>query len=1199
MYLKRLELQGYKTFATKTQFEFDAGITAIVGPNGSGKSNIADALRWVLGEHRYGTLRAKRGDDMIFAGGEGRARVGMAEVSLTLDNSTAWLPIDYSEITIQRRTYRSGENQYFLNGSRARRRDIVELLAGGGVSSNTYTIISQGAVDVSLGMRPEERRSIFEEAAGIAIHQAKREQALSKLEDTRDNILRVNDIIGEIAPRLRRLSKQAERAREYQEASQKLQGALETWHSYRWRRAQEELQAAVQQEERRQEALAAEKGRLEEYSGKIDELRKLRAEVRGQLGGWHSESGDLHSRLEGLQRELAVKQERQRLIQQRRHEIQQEISPLRASRDARLLRTQELEAELNRLAEERRQRGTDWQAVEQELIGAETQRQQLESELATGQETAFELATGLADLRNRLKQLGERRRDVQKEREEHEQAGERVAEQREEIARNIDALQADRDRIAAQLEDSKKQEETKQHALQEVLEKQDRLQNRQEKVREQLGRLQVRHEVLTKARTELADYSQAVQAVLSQDRELPGIVGSVVELVDVPAELERAIGAALGSLLQAIVTETWKDARRALNAVVEGDAGRATFLPLDSLKPITLRNVPHGPGVLGLAPDLVGIRQGLEPVLRALLGHTLIVQDLDAAYEVHTRHADVQAVTLAGQMVSATGALTGGSDASGSLLLAHERERRELPQQIAAVKIDEESLQAELDREKVRHNELVDEIAALGEQSATLDKASREKDEELSSWRIRLDRVTQELEWHREAASRLAQEVETLEEKERAIRSEVTASKENERETTEAINLLREQYESLDVNPLREKLAGLKTTIAVLDRSKESQETVLAGHHSGLQQIESQLVEKEERVAELSAEAEELERAIASLTEQVSGETVLVDELSSRIAEAEQQLTSLEKQQSELEHGEAAGRRRLQEYEAAYNKAILKRQRCGDELRNLQERIEADLETVVMSTDLPRQLPLDIDARLRSLPVVTEVPKGLESDIKHLRRRLRLLGPVDPEAVDEYQQVSERHAFMIGQVEDLDRAAHSLHKVVAELDRVMEDKFVETFDKVAVEFGSFFSSLFNGGEASLVLTEPENPLQSGVEILAQPPGRRRRSVAMLSGGEKALTGVALTFAILKACETPFCFLDEVDARLDEVNVTRFGDSLRELSAKTQLVVITHNRATLEKADSVYGITMSGDGASRVLSLRLEEAEQKVGEDTAA
>jgi chromosome segregation protein len=1192
MYLKKLELQGYKTFAAKTEFEFESGITAIVGPNGSGKSNIADALRWVLGEHKYRTLRARRSDDMIFAGGQGRARVGMAEVSLTLDNSNGWLPIDYSEVTIKRRTFRSGENQYLINGSRARRRDIIELLSQGGVSSNTYTIIGQGAVDASLGMRPEERRSIFEEAAGISIHQAKRDQALGKLEETRNNLLRVNDIISEIAPRLQRLSKQAERAREYKEASTKLEELLETWYGYRWQTARDDLKAARLAEVTSAEELAAHKQSLEDTAQQIDRLRKQQAELRGELGAWHSQSAELHTRLEAVQRELAVKQESHRLIGQRRHEIQQELSPLGASRDARRQRIRELEAELERLTADRGERDSEWATVEAELKSLEQQRRVLESEIADGRENAFRVATAMADLRNRRAQHQERRRDLEKERVEREDAREDLAARLEELAEKTEALVAEREQISAELRSVLDEEQSTKEAARASANKQAELATRLDAVREELSRLRVRNEVLVKAQSELADYSQAVRSLLTHKDRLPGTIATVAEVIEVPSELELAVGAALGTQLQAIIIETWQGARRAISLLEEADAGRATLLPLDSLQRAAPESVPRAAGVRGLASELLGIRKGLEPVLGALLRGTVVVDDLETATKVHQQHPGLQVVTLAGEVISTTGSLTGGSEASGSLLLAHQRQRRELPELITGAERDQQAVEAEIGSQEKQHHDLLEKSAALKDQRQQLERAHKEKEGEIGSWRIQSEKVSQEMEWHEVAAARLDEEIQALQKKEQALGQDLQTSRQEERETAQALESAQSQVESLDLGPLREKLAGLKTAIAVLERTTQSQETALAGHRAGLEQIETQMEEKQKRVAELGAEAQELEGSIESLTEQAEALTAQVEELSNSIAQTEQLAADHEEEQQRLERSEAADRRKLQEYESAHNKAVLDGQRSEDELRNLQERIESDLETVSMSTDWPSQLPLNIDARLESLPTITEVPRGLEGEIKRLRKRVRRLGPVDLEAVDEYQEVADRHAFLIGQVEDLEKAAQSLRKVIAELDRLMEDKFVETFGKIAEEFGSFFTRLFNGGQANLSLTDPDNPLQSGVEILAQPPGRRRRSIAMLSGGERALTGVALTFSILRVCSTPFCLLDEVDARLDEVNVGRFGESLQELSENTQIVVITHNRGTVETADSIYGVTMGGDGASRVLSLRLEQIDEK-------
>ncbi|NIN70078.1 MAG: chromosome segregation protein SMC, partial [Anaerolineae bacterium] len=866
MYIKRLEIQGYKTFASRTEFEFDAGITAIVGPNGSGKSNIADALRWVLGEQRYGALRAKRSADMIFAGSQGRARVGMADVSLTLDNSNGWLPIDYVEVTVQRRAFRSGENQYFLNGSRVRRKDIVELLAKGGVSSNTYTIIAQMEVDASLGMRPEERRAIFEEAAGITIHQAKRDNAIAKLEDTRNNVLRVNDIINEISPRLDRLSSQAERAREYQELSRELEKLLETWHGYGWRRAHEQLERTRADEETRQQALDEQKRGLEDISRQIDLLRKRQAELRGDLGRWHSESGRLHGQLEELQRELAVKRERQRLLLQRNDEIGQELSPLVASRDGRLERIQELEAELERLAQERARLDAEKEDVQKEMTDLQDERRTLESQLTAAQDNAFELATALAERRNRLSQLRERKEELARQRAEHAQVVHDLQSQLEETAQRIGALDGKREDILANVEQLKAEEAKKKGAAQSAVDKKAKLSARLEEVRQQLSGLETRNEVLSAAQQDLTGYSRGVKTVLSHRNQLRGLIGTVAELLDVPADLDLAIGGALGTRLQTVVTETWDDACSALEFLQANDGGRATFLPLDSLRVTPAQRLPGGKGVVGLASDLVGIRKDLGDVARALLGTTLVVEDLDAARRLHRDHSGLHLVTLRGELLSRSGLLHGGSGEASGTLLAHERERRELPGRIEAVRVDVEALETEAGETEHIHQALRDEAAALRGEYSELEEAIKSLDEEIASWRLREERTSQEIEWHTITMDKLQEETDTLDEREKGLKREIETAKGKELETTQALDSLQEQMASLDVALLQDKLGGLRTAIAVLERSGESQQTALEGHRAGLEQLEAQLAAKESKTVELAGEAEELERDVAVLT---------------------------------------------------------------------------------------------------------------------------------------------------------------------------------------------------------------------------------------------------------------------------------------------------------------------------------------------
>ena len=1189
MFLKRLELQGYKTFAARTEFAFDSGVTAIVGPNGSGKSNIADALRWVMGEKRYSTLRAKRSEDMVFAGSQGRTAMGMAEVSLTLDNSTGWLPIEYTEVTVQRRTFRSGETEYYLNGSRARQRDIIELLAKGGVSSNTYTIIGQGAVDAALSMKVQERRDIFEEAAGIAIYRARRDQSLAKLEVTRSNIVRVNDIINEITPRLESLRRQAERAGAYQETTKELQELLETWHGYRWREAQEELGAAGAEEADRKEALRRHKRDLELISRQIEELRDRQTQLRGELGRWHSDSGLLHGRLEELQRELAVKRERQRLLVQQNEEIGQDLTPLAASRETRLQRIAELETELDRLSSERQEREAEAEAVRAEMAQVQDERRRLEGELAAAQDKAFGVATHLADGRNRLAHLGERKEELRREHADHEAEVEGLQAQLDELGKNIGNLEAECEALSTRSDELRAQEADEQAASEACQGRQSELRARLEKARESLSKLDTRYELLSKLRSELADYSRGVRTILSHRRELRGVVSTVAEAIEVPRHLEAAVEAALGDLLQAVIVESWQEAEDAVHFLAESEGGQATFLPLDSLEASRPESLPDAEGVLGLASELIGIRDGFEGVPLALLGDTVVVNDLSTARLLRKDHGKLRLVTLAGQLVSRSGSLTGGSTRTAGSLLSRERELRQLPEQIEKAKADKGALEEDLRGEEQRYQGLLGEIATLVRQREKLEATIRAEREEIGSWRLRMDRVSQEIEWRKVAQRRLRREMKSLEEREQDCVKGIRAGQSDERETAEVIDSLQEQILALDVLALQGKAAELRTAIAVLERSMESQDAALQGHRTGLEQLGSQMAAKESRIEELSDEAETLGDQIATLATQIEELSQQVESLSASMGPAEEELATLEAEEHRVQRAETDRRGELEAYEAAYNSSLVRRQRCEDELRNLRERIQADLEMVTASTDWAAEASADVDAHLESLPPVTEIPEGLDSKIKELKTRLRKIGPANLEAPAEYQQVLERHTFLMGQVEDLEGASQSLRGVVAELDRLMQERFLETFRKVAGEFETYFARLSNGGKAKLALIDPENPLESGVEIFAQPPGRRRSTVAMLSGGERSLTGVALTFAILKACGTPFCLLDEVDSQLDEINIGRFRQALRELSEKTQVIVITHNRGTVEIADAVYGITMAGDSTSRVLSLRLDEA----------
>ncbi len=1117
MYLKHLELQGFKSFAKRTIFDFNAGITAIVGPNGVGKSNIADAIRWVLGEQSYKSLRARQGEDLIFAGSQGRTRLGMAEAVLTFDNTSGWLPIEYSEITISRRAYRSGENEYLLNGSRVRRRDIVELLAKGGLSSNAYMVISQGLTDAALAIRPQERRILFEEAAGISIYQSKRDSALRKLEATQENLQRVNDIIAEITPHLESLRRQAKRAAEYNVVSHELEENLKVWYGYQWQRQNAAFQESKRVEKEKGEALAGLQDRLHQLTQELKVIDSRHEELTQSLALWRKERDALRQEQEGLLRGLAVSQERLRLLKRQEEEIDEELASLTPRRENLRLSAQELD-----------------------LAGSS-----LQERLSQAQELAFQLATCSAELRSQLSQTRERERELLKERDEEREALTALRGQISQVEVIVAQLEREKQALEVERGALAQERESQKAALEASLLRQNRLQAQGEEV-------EARYQVLSKMRRGLSRPQEAV----SQE----GVPGTLASLIEVPPPLEAALRAALGPLMEGLVVQSWKDAERFMEE-------RSILLPLDSIKAPQPPPPLRGPGILGRASDLVKSAQRFRHLLQALLGHTLIVVDLATAKRLHQEDATgLQFVTLEGELLTPQGALIAGAPQFEGLERALEREMTSLEK-------EKPRIQEQLKREKERHDSLLSEIQALEKSEQELGERLGAKEGDLSEHAKRLERLLQEVEWRQTIEAKAEEELEQIRASIADLSLQVEESEAQEKDTLAALARLQDQMVTWGAEE-EESMAHL----ALLKERKDN-----------LEQLEAQLEAKEARKRDLAQEIENLTQEVEVLEARARELSTRLTTLQELIEPAEEESTSLERKQRRQEREETHLGDDLHRCEVEHSQAVSEVERWEDRLTTLKGQIENDLEDLLV-TPLPKQLTLDMDARLISLPSIAQIPQGLEKKIRRLKRRLRKIGPVNLEAPAEYEKIKSRHDFLTSQAEDLEKATGSLRQMTAELSRLMEERFRETFSAIAKEFSNYFTTLFNGGRGRLLLTDPQNPSQMGVEIVAQPPGKRRQSIDLLSGGERALTGVALIFAILKATAIPFCFLDEVDATLDEINIGRFRDSLKALAQATQIMVITHNRYTIETADTIYGLSLGEDSASQVISLRLEDVE---------
>jgi chromosome segregation protein len=1207
MRLKSLELHGYKSFASRTGFVFDGGITAIVGPNGSGKSNVADAIRWVLGEQSYRSLRGKRTEDMIFSGSSQRARMGMALASLTLDNADGWLPIDFVEVTVARRAYRSGENEYLVNGSRVRLRDVSELLARSGLARRTYTVVGQGLVDAVLSLRPEDRRELFEEAAGISLYQSKRVEALARLEETRANLLRINDIVNEIAPRLRRLEREAERAERHALLTRQLEGLLRIWYGYRWRQEQRTLHRTRDAVARREEALARRREALDDLDRQETALRARQSQLREQLSGWHRESGELHRQMEVVQRELAVKQERARLLARQGDELEAELADLETQAQAAAERIAAAEEDVAVAQAALAEKETLVQAAQVELDAHEARRAELSRSLADAQARAFDLAAQARDRQNRLAQLGERRAALGEERATHQAAIAAQEVRAGELAAQVRAVDAELARLRAQAEALAAEQSELEAAQVAAQARQADLRAWLAEAQRQAERLQTRYDLLSRLRAEGEGLHAGVRAVLQAASSkqqaatsthhaprttLSGIIGTVAQLLHVPEQYEVAVEVALGGHLQDVVVERWPDAEAAIAFLREGQRGRATFLPLDTVRPVPRLDLPDDAGVVGLAADLIEAEVRLAPVVEMLLGRTVVARDLKAGRRVFDRlRGGFQIVTLDGEVLRSSGSVTGGEgqgQAHGEVL-AREREWRGLPGQLAAARARAGEVEASLAEAQAAEAEVRQRLAALGSRQRDTADALAVSQAQRREREGEAERVAQQIAWRQGLIAQLAGEADKLDAAESAGRAELERLVAGQGAAERQVEALQADLAELRGDALYLRLSEARTAAAVARGAWEHRQAALGSLEDRQRQLRRQVEAKQARIAELAAEraglAEQMER-------QASREAVIqgwLTSLGQKIEPAEAEVAQLEAQREELDREETTLRTRLRQAESGHSQAVLAYSRQEDRLERLRRQIMDDFGLVEMepTEGLAEQPPLPLGDLVSALPLVEVLPEGLEDEIHQIKAQIRRMGAVNPDAPDEYGEVLDRYTFLTTQAADLEEAASSLREVIAELDEVMRREFHATFEAVAARFELKFTQLFGGGTARLVLTDPDDVSQTGVDIVARPPGKRQQTLALLSGGERSLTAVALIFSILEVSPPPFCILDEVDAMLDEANVRRFRAALEELAEKTQFIIITHNRGTIQAADTIYGVSMGDDSVSQVVSLRLE------------
>jgi chromosome segregation protein len=1200
MYLKRLHLHGFKSFATRTGLEFAPGITAIVGPNGSGKSNIADGLRWVLGEQNMRQLRGKKGDDIIFAGGNARAALGMAEVTLILDNSSGWLPSEFTEVAVTRRTYRTGETEYLINNAKVRLKDVVALLQQARIGSDSYTIIGQGLVDQALSARAEDRRGLFEDAAGIRHFQSQRNDAEQRLRLTQENLSRLHDILAEIEPRLGPLAEQARRAQEFISARAELDRHLRLWYSVQWNAGQLSrlrAEAAEQQTVAHVESLRA---ALESQDTEQTELRVRRESLGAVILDLRRRRGEATGRVQTLERESAVARERASSLDRTRTELsgeQESVAAQIAANEQQITMMETAIADADVTIE------TETRAIADEesaLHHAAQERTREEARLRNAQRDALQaqsrVSSATGELTRLNKQIAERQLTLATRRANSQQA----QEQAERAQSRLDGARAGHESLRAELGDMQIDREANQQSLREMQESAEILRGSLGDAQRERRALTDRYALLQEMQGGDGDVTAAIDILdaLPFD-ERPTIIGTLAELLRSAPEHEAALEAALRPFLHALVAASEDDAWRAAEILHAANCGRVTIVwPVDGEKSSAQPGATYVQDLLESTTDATA-----RSVTATLLGSLCLVPEA-APDMLRWEMRDTSIITPGGTIANPTGwlALAGTTPDANSGLLARTRELRILPEQIDSFDERIEQLTDESAGLKAQIDRLKGELQRLDRDIKNRETHLAESAKNLGALQREAEKLTNASQISAAVEQQLEAEVLNIEEEIDTAKQRLSEAESAHRELAEVWEMVQAEMAALDEagRTRQEELARRRTALAVQRQEQKSliQRVVVARQHQ--QDLTLQLDRRSERLVEIGEQLAVLTETITKQAHDLDEQRQIARDLSVHLQAQEADATAIDQRLTELEKAQAAERIQLQQAENDYRKALLDAQRARDNLTNLQTQMGEELYT---------QEVLEITAV--TTPPAEEMPSNEEmgrmrKQIDHLRARLKSLGGYDPEAPQAYEELKTRYEFLTSQVRDMEDASARLRAVIIELDTTMRRRFEETFKAVNERFGRHFTTLFNGGAARLELVSPkrgardeddgesdtpEEPaiskrtLAGGVEVYVQIPGKKVQDLGLLSGGERAMVSAALLFALLETNPPPFCLLDEVDAALDESNVVRFCEILQQIADRTQFIVITHNRVTMTHANAIYGVSMT-DSISRILSMRL-------------
>jgi chromosome segregation protein len=1188
MYLKRIELFGFKSFADRTELEFVPGITAVVGPNGSGKSNISDGIRWVLGEQSAKSLRGGKMEDIIFSGSDTRKPVNYSEISITLDNSSQTLPLEYNEVTVTRRVDRDGESDYAINKQSCRLKDITELFMDTGIGRESYSIIGQGRIDDILSTKSEDRRGIFEEASGIVKYKSRKREAEKKMLETEQNLIRIHDLVSELEDQVDPLQKQSEKALQFKSLKENLKQieiGVYVHHIDRlyssWTEENEKIRLLKTQQIDYSTALSTQDAELEKHRWEVqlidDQLQQLSEELL-----------KLSEEFEKCEGKGEVLRERKKNYDSNRLQVAQTI----AMQEQRL---QERNAEISKFSEQI------------ELLDA--QQYELNLSLQSEENNLHENIAGANPLDE--EQLKARLLDILTKMSEARSSILFSEQQRQDLARRAQNSEQDMLLFQASLhEQNTKKMESEQKLLQlsteiddirnqylALVQKQQDLTSSQEvtenSIREYAQKLQgftSRKDTIKEMMEDFEGFGQGVKEILKakSSNQLKGIQGAIAELIQVPAHLETAIETSLGAALQNIIVDREADGRDAIAYLKQKQLGRATFLPLDVMKSRSISSqdillLKSTSGFVGVADGLVQFNSKYKEIFANLLGQIIIAKSLEEANQLAAKiQYRYRVVTLEGDVVNPGGAMTGGSvNKKATSILSRQRQLEELNQSITQSQAQLVILQKNVDNVKKELNEMNHSLEQLRQDGEVKRIEEQQVRSQVESAQYEFTKVQESLAKKSQEHAELLEELQQLSEQKSQsehVLALLLQDEENLQQATRDFEQSRKLGESVK-EEIQTKLTDLKVNIATITQEKHS------------------LIEQQRRLQD------DLDVALMECAQSKEHLNSLDTDMQNQEQESIDQIELLNdlkiKKQNcseEIDFKRADRKQRFenhQQEDQATRSLRSDLKKVEDQLHKLEvsaTRLDVELETLLKK--LSEEYELSYELAKSQYPLPDNI-QSAEQQIKQIKKEITQLGDVNLGAIEEYTRVSERFNFLNEQKNDLIEAKTALYQIISEMDVEMSRKFKSTFDEIRAQFEHVFIKLFGGGHADLVLSDPSNLLDTGIEIIAQPPGKKIQNIQLLSGGEKALTAIALLFSILLVKPVPFCILDEVDAALDEANVARYANYLRDFSSKTQFIIVTHRKGTMEEADALYGVTMENDGVSKLVSVKLENYEESL------